>query len=84
LRLAGALLQRRRHSLIRDAEAQSYDKTFSDIPGMAIEAYAYDTRELIRLVHVHRHEPPRATLYRHPNRPTPPPRARCGEPPLRL
>ncbi len=50
LRLAGPLLQRRRKSLILDAEAHRYDKTLSDISGMDIEAHANDVREIIRLV----------------------------------
>ncbi len=50
LRLAGPLLQRRRRSLILDAEAHRYDKTLSDISGMDIEAHANDVREIIRLV----------------------------------
>lgn len=50
LRLAGPLLQRRRKTLILDAEAHRYDKTLSDISGMDIEAHANDAREIIRLV----------------------------------
>lgn len=50
LRLAGPLLQRRRKSLILDAERHRYDKTLSDISGMDIEAHANDKREVIRLV----------------------------------
>lgn len=50
LRLAGPLLQRRRKSLILDAEAHRYDKTLSDISGMDIEVHANDVREIIRLV----------------------------------
>jgi hypothetical protein len=50
LRLAGPPLQRRRKSLILDAEAHRYDKTLSDISGMDIEAHANDVRQIIRLV----------------------------------
>lgn len=50
LRLAGPLRQRRRKTLILDAEAHRYDKTLSDISGMDIEVHANDSREIIRLV----------------------------------
>jgi hypothetical protein len=50
LRLAGPQLQRRRKSLILDAEAHRYDQTLSDISGMDIEAHSNDAREIIRLV----------------------------------
>ena len=50
LRLAGPLRQRRRKSLILDAEAHRYDMTLSDISGMDIEVHANDMREIIRLV----------------------------------
>jgi hypothetical protein len=50
LRLAGPVRQRRRKTLILDAEAHRYDKTLSDISGMDIEAHANDAREIIRLV----------------------------------
>jgi hypothetical protein len=50
LRLAGPRLQRRRKSLILDAETHRYDKTLSDISGMDIEAHANDPRQIIRLV----------------------------------
>src|SRR5579863_5628947 len=44
LRLAGPQLQRRRKSLILDAEAHRYDKTLSDISGMDIEVHSNDAR----------------------------------------
>ena len=50
LRLAGPPLQRRRRTLILDAEAHRYDKTLSDISGMDIDAHANDPRQVIRLV----------------------------------
>ncbi len=50
LRLAGPSIQRRRKSLILDADAHRYDKTLSDISGMDIEAHAGDVRKVIRLV----------------------------------
>jgi hypothetical protein len=50
LRLAGPPLQRRRKSLILDAEAHRYAKTLSDISGMDIEAHGNDVRQIIRLV----------------------------------
>jgi hypothetical protein len=50
LRLAGPPLQRRRRSLILDAEPHRYDKTLSDISGMDIENHSNDVREVIRLV----------------------------------
>jgi hypothetical protein len=50
LRLAGPALQRRRKTLILDAEPHRYDKTLSDISGMDIEAHGNDVRQLIRLV----------------------------------
>lgn len=50
LRLAGPRLQRRRKSLILDAETHRYDKTLSDISGMDIEAHANDPHQIIRMV----------------------------------
>ena len=50
LRLAGPSIQRRRKTLVLDAEADRYDKTLSDISGMDIEAHANDVRHIIRLV----------------------------------
>jgi hypothetical protein len=50
LRLAGPPRQRRRKTLILDAEAHRYDKTLSDISGMDIEAHADDPRKVVRHV----------------------------------
>lgn len=50
LRIAGPKVQRRRKTLVLDAEPHRYDKTLSDISGMDIEAHARDKREVIRLV----------------------------------
>ena len=50
LRLAGPPVQRRRRTLILDADAHRYDKTLSDISGMDIEAHGNDVRAIIRLV----------------------------------
>ena len=50
LRLAGPPLQRRRKTLILDADAHRYDKTLSDISGMDIEAHGNDVRSVIRAV----------------------------------
>jgi hypothetical protein len=50
LRLAGPPRQRRRKTLILDAEAHRYDKTLSDISGMDIEAHADNPRKVVRHV----------------------------------
>lgn len=50
LRLAGPPLQRRRKTLILDAEAHRYDKTLSDISGMDIQAHRNNMSEIIRQV----------------------------------
>lgn len=50
LRLQGPARQRRRKTLILDAEPHRYDKTLSDISGMDIEAHANDPRLVIRHV----------------------------------
>jgi hypothetical protein len=50
LRLAGPPSQRRRKSLILDAEAHRYDKTLSDISGVDIQAHGNDVGTIIRLV----------------------------------
>lgn len=50
LRLEGPARQRRRKTLILDAEPHRYDKTLSDISGMDIEAHSNDVRRIIRHV----------------------------------
>ena len=50
LRLEGPARQRRRKTLILDAEAHRYDKTLSDISGMDIEAHGNDAEQIIRRV----------------------------------
>jgi len=50
LRLQGPVRQRRRKTLILDAEAHRYDKMLSDISGMDIEAHGDDPRRAIRHV----------------------------------
>jgi hypothetical protein len=50
LRLAGPALQRRRKTLVLDAELHRYDKTLSDISGMDIEAHGNDVERAIRAV----------------------------------
>ena len=50
LRLAGPPLQRRRKTLILDADAHRYDKTLSDISVMDIEAHGSDVRTVVRVV----------------------------------
>ena len=50
LRLEGPIRQRRRRTLILDAEAHRYDKTLSDISGMDIAAHGNEARALIRHV----------------------------------
>jgi hypothetical protein len=50
LRLEGPARQRRRKTLILDAEAHRYDKTLSDISGMDIAAHGNQARVLIRHV----------------------------------
>lgn len=47
LRLKGPALQRRRRTLILDAEAHRYDKTLSDISGQDIEAHHNDVDQVI-------------------------------------
>jgi hypothetical protein len=49
LRLAGPPSQRRRRTLILDAEAHRYDKTLSDVSGVDIQAHANTVSEIIRL-----------------------------------
>ncbi len=49
-RLEGPTRQRRRRTLILDAEAHRYDKTRSDISGMNIAAHGNDVREVVRHV----------------------------------
>jgi hypothetical protein len=48
LRLEGPARQRRRKTLILDAEAHRYDKSLPDISGMDIEAHGNDVRQVIR------------------------------------
>lgn len=50
LRLEGPARQRRRKTLILDAEPHRYDRTLSDISGMDIEAHANSAREVVRHV----------------------------------
>lgn len=50
LRLEGPIRQRRRRTLILDAEPHRYDKTLSDISGMDIAAHDNDTREVVRSI----------------------------------
>lgn len=50
LRLEGPARQRRRKTLILDADAHRYDKTLSDISGMDIESHGNEVRLIIRRV----------------------------------
>ncbi len=50
LRLEGPARQRRRKTLILDAEAHRYDQTLSDISGMDIESHGNEVRLIIRRV----------------------------------
>lgn len=50
LRLEGPARQRRRKTLILDAELHRYDKTLSDISGMDIDAHGNDPRRVIHRV----------------------------------
>ena len=50
LRLAGAAKQKRRKTLVLDAEKHRYDKTLSDISGMDVEDHANDVNTIIKCV----------------------------------
>jgi len=50
LRLEGPARQRRRKTLILDAEPHRYDATLSDISGMDVEAHNNDVQQIIRHV----------------------------------
>jgi hypothetical protein len=63
LRLEGPALQRRRKTLILDAEAHRYDVSLSDISGMDIEAHSNDPETVIRRIRdwLNAHRAPDAT-----------------------